>query len=98
MDYLLPADLIARVREELAKDYDLPELNRLYVTIGIERSKAKTALSEARGRFLYPKDKDYTDLDRKTLLGANTTLQEANYSYLLTLETALANAIAIGLA
>lgn len=98
MDYQLPVGLLERVREELEKiPFNLPAINKLYLNVGEERVKAYVSLLEARGRFLYPKDKEYTDLDRKTLLGANTAAQERDYQFLVVLEQTLANAVSIGL-
>lgn len=43
-------------------------------------------LHEARAQMLRPKDKDMTELDRKTLLDSSVAVIERDYEFLLRLE------------
>lgn len=47
---------------------------------------ARVWLLEARERVLLPKDKEYTELDRKTRQDASLAQPEADYEFLLRLE------------
>lgn len=53
-------------------------------------------LLRERERARMPKDKEYTDFDRKTMLEASTSVIESDYQFLVSLEDIIKERISLG--
>lgn len=62
------------------------ELNALQYDLALELVNTQKLLYEKRKQLLWPKDKDQTELDRKTKLDADTAPIQRNYELLSRIE------------
>lgn len=88
------ADLTAILAQELPTTTsglknELSALISSQTAILEARIAAQTRLYAERNRLRYPKDKDYTDWDRKIMLDEATSAAQADYERLAGLEKAL---------
>ncbi len=88
-------DIISLTKDFLNEDVPIIEsdienaltsLEKLRLPLLEARIEAQTELLNKRRQYLHPKDKNLTELDRKTMLDANTTSFQANYELLNGLE------------
>lgn len=93
MDYATPLATISRVTEYLGKP--IPTTGRVKYAIGLEATLYELAqqrtewlmkLHNAENQLLYPKDKEMTELDRKTRLNGSVSLIRRDYDFLVALE------------
>lgn len=75
------ADVLERAEEAIngAELYFVDDLCSVQTDLLKYRVQARKELLEAREKVRHPKDKEYTDLDRKTMLEAACADLEANY-------------------
>lgn len=76
-------ELLKKLRPLLtSKSPDLSELQSLMLELAEAKAKALQDLYEKRPEMLRPKEKDVTDLDRKTQMEAWTAQKEHDYMLL----------------
>lgn len=73
----------------------LRETEGCYIGIVSARVEAQAKLQNMRLQFLHPKDSQYTDYDRKIMLDAHTSENQAAYEQLAGIERALEQRIAV---
>lgn len=107
MDYKPPLKIVGKVATFLGQE--LPYQNtadlRAHLvgleTLGAELAKIRTdwlkTLHEAENSVLYPKDKDFTELDRRVRLQAAVAEIRRDYDYLVALEGLSARRLELGL-
>lgn len=71
------------------------ELNSYQYDLAVATSDIQRLLYEKRKQALWPKDKELTELDRKTRLDADTAPIERNYELLSKLEVLVAQRLQI---
>jgi len=81
--------------ELLKLQQQILSLQFLRVELNTETRKALAILQETRRRMLWPKDKDLTELDRKTRMNADCAEYEQSYEFLLKLENIVQDQIDI---
>lgn len=90
--------IIDLVSEELNKDIPIDRSGLISALMVLEKLRepllkarvaAQTDLYTKRMQYLHPKDKDFTDMDRKVQLDANTNEYQAKADLLLGLEELL---------
>ena len=106
ISYETPIELFTKVGDAMREPLDYENSSNLMAqlstaqSIRFELSNARCKwyrkLVEARERVRMPKDKEYTDLDRKTMLEASTARIEEDYRFLLALEDIISNYIGLG--
>lgn len=67
-------------------EQDIDELRSLRVELAEAVVDARQLLLEKRRQMLWPKDKELTELDRKTRLDGDVAMYERNYEFLYRLE------------
>lgn len=80
-------DILEEIRDHLSSDTPVPMHLRLEILD--KRVEARRELQQKRRMMLYPKDKDMTELDRKTRLDADCAELERDYELLLGIENLL---------
>lgn len=70
-------------------------LVELHAVLLEDRVAAYTRLCKAREQYRHPKDKEYTDFDRKTMLDAHTADIQAEYELAAGQENIVAERIAV---
>lgn len=85
---------------KLPKDIDklkevLRNIEWRHIGIMSARIEAQANLQTKRLRYLHPKDKEMTDMDRKIQLDANTSEEQAKYEKLASIEKALEQRITV---
>jgi hypothetical protein len=106
INYETPIELFAKTGDAMREPLDYENSSNLMKqlstaqSIRFELSNARcqwySKLVEARERVRMPKDKEYTDLDRKILLEASTARIEEDYRFLLALEDIVSAYIGLG--
>jgi hypothetical protein len=106
MEYKPPLEIIGKVATFLGSP--LPYANRDDLkahlvgleALGMELAKTRTdwlkTLHEAENNVLYPKDKDFTELDRRVRLQAAVAEIKRDYDYLVALEELTARRLELG--
>ena len=92
--------VLALLSEALPKDTQglmvvLCEAEACFIGIVTARLEAQSKLHSERLRLRHPKDKEYTDWDRKIMLDANTAAEQAEYDLFVAMEKALEQRISI---
>jgi hypothetical protein len=105
--YQPPVELYARIspllQEKLSpEDADvlrrqLSDLEAIRYELSYTRCEWLEKLLRERERARMPKEKDYTELDRKTMLGASTSVIESDYNFLVALEGIVKERIELGI-
>lgn len=102
-----PLELYGRVgailRESLPVDLNqlkthLRALELLRMDVLEHRVDWGQKVAEKSAQMLYPKDKEKTELDRKTMLNASVADLQRDYEFLKGLETLVAERLQLGLA
>lgn len=62
-----------------------------------ERTRLYQKLLQERERARMPKGKDYTELDRKTMLNASTSILEGDYDFIESLEVIVKERLELGI-
>lgn len=105
--YYPPVDLYQRINpllqdplsttsiETLAAQ--LASIEAVRYELSYKRCEWLEMLLRERDRARMPKDKEYTDFDRKTMLEANTSVIEQDYQFLVSLEEIVKERIALGM-
>lgn len=86
--------------QAIPKDHDgmetaLRAAEMRYISILSARVAAQAELQTMRLQYRHPKDKEYTDWDRKIMLDAHTSEAQAKYEQLAGIEKALEQRIAV---
>ena len=93
--YYPPMDIISAVKDYLNQEVPITESDQEDALIALEklrlplleaRIEAQTELLKRRNQYLHPKDKNLTELDRKTMLDAQMTAYLKEYELLNGLE------------
>jgi hypothetical protein len=74
----------------------LTGLECLRYALAEARVNAHQSLLEKRRQVLWPKDKDMTELDRKTRLDGDVAVYEKNYQFLVQLEEIVRDRLELG--
>lgn len=105
-DYNSPNELIQQVGKVLTEPLPmqpndlyayLANLDMLRMRVSRQRTTLQQTLYEARQRVLYPKAKEVTELDRKTMLDASTALIQADADFMVACEFILKDRVRLGL-
>lgn len=107
-NYEPPIELYQRIGELLREPLDVTNISGLKFQLAAievcqyELSHAVTMwrqkLVDARGRALIPKDGQYTELDRKTMLDASVSVIERDADFLQKLEYIVKQRLELGIA
>lgn len=73
----------------------LRDVEVCYIGIVTARVQAHADLCNMRERYRHPKDKELTDMDRKTMLEAHTAEEQARFEQLAGIEKALEQRISV---
>lgn len=65
---------------------DILDLERLRLELSEAKVDFHMKLQEKRRQMLWPKDKDFTELDRKTRLDGDVAVYQRNYDFLVELD------------
>lgn len=105
--YEIPIDLYKKINPLLQEPlkYDdidklknkLAKLQSIRYELSYTRCKCYESLLRARERARIPKDKEYTEMDRKTILQASTSLIESDYEFMISLEKIVEDQIELGI-
>lgn len=108
MKYEIPVELYEKISPILQEplDYDdldklkeqLANLQSIRYELSYNKSKWYERLLNERERVRMPKDKEYTELDRKTMLQSGTSMIEADYEFMVSLEKIVEDSISLGIA
>lgn len=107
MQSVIPQELLNKVspllQAELSTDLEelrcqLTKLEACRHDLSWERTRLLQTLMQERERARMPKAKDYTELDRKTMLGASTSLLEGDYQFIESLEVIVKERLELGIA
>lgn len=107
MESFLPQALLERVspllQEELSTELDelrcqLTKLEAVRYDLAWERTRMLQRLLQQRERARMPKSKEFTELDRKTMLDASTSFLESDYEFIKSVEDMLKERIGLGIA
>jgi hypothetical protein len=74
----------------------LAELEVLGYEVSAKRTEWFQKLLESRERVRIPKDKEFTELDRKTMLQASTAVIEHDHEFLISLEKIIESRLELG--
>lgn len=105
MDYESPNELYKRIggltRIPLPKDKNklgdhLSELVAVQYDVVLEVANWHLKLAEVKQRMLYPKGKEYTELDRNIMLDAHVGVIRKDYELLCKLEELIRDRIELG--
>lgn len=88
-----PTQLRNELLELLRQPFDIASASTLRVRIAEARVDSLQALYEHRARSLVPKDNQWTELDRRTMLEGFSAEKEKDYQLLVALEEILADYI-----
>lgn len=75
----------------------LSDLESIRYELSYKRCNVLERLLRDRERSRMPKDKTYTDLDRKVMLDSNTSLIESDYQFIQSLEEIIKTRIELGI-
>lgn len=92
---LLQEELAYNDIEKLKKQ--LAELEAIRYDLSYNRCQWFQKMLQDRQRMLMPKDAQYTELDRKTMLDASTSVVEADYQFLVSLEKIIEDRLELGI-
>lgn len=105
MDYHPPTEIISKIGAFLREPLPSTKNDLKDALIGLEglrmelldaRVNWQMMLAEKRAQYLMPKDKDWTELDRKTRLNAQLANIERDTEFLLGLEKLVTERIQLG--
>lgn len=106
MNYEIPTELYQKLNPLLSEPLDyqnidnlkrqLAELQSLRYELSHTRTSLYGKLLRERERVRIPKDKEFTELDRKTMLGASTSIMESDYEFMVSLEQIVTDSINLG--
>lgn len=105
MEYKAPTEIIRRVGMYLQTPMPLDEKRLTQELVALDGCRYDLAeksakwhrlVAEARRRYLHPKDKDLTELDRTTMLDANIGEVRQDYEFLCKLEELVRDRIELG--
>ena len=89
MDYVTPSEIISKVgqylQETLTVD-NVKELEKLRFELAEKKNEWLQKLHERENQMLHPKDKELTELDRKTMLNASVAVIRRDYEFLKDLD------------
>lgn len=107
MQYESPAQFFEKVREVLQEELDtshaetlrkqLAKIDAFRYELAEMRVDWLKKLSSGRARLLMPKDKEFTDFDRKIMLDGATIDIERDYEFLLQLEEIVKGRLELGI-
>lgn len=94
------AHVLSLLGKKIPKDVDglreaLRDTEACYIRTLTVKIAAQSALYTERDRLRFPKDKDYTDWDRKIMLDAATVDKQAHYDKIAGIEKALEQRISV---
>lgn len=76
--------------------HHLQTLESLRYALAEARVDSLQSLQEKRRQALWPKDREFTELDRKTRLEGDVAVYEKNYQFLLQLEEIVRDRLELG--
>lgn len=82
-------EVVEKLRPYLEKrldKIDILDLERLRLELSEAKVDFHMKLQEKRRQMLWPKDKDFTELDRKTRLDGDVAVYQRNYDFLVELD------------
>lgn len=107
MKYELPLELLQKINPLLQEPLDyknidklkkqLSDLQSIRYELSNERCNLYKKLLDERERMRVPKDKEYTELDRSTIMKATTSMLERDYEFLLSIEVIIKDQIELGI-
>ncbi len=84
--------------DKLGNKETIASLQKLQIELAQQTREWLVLLYTKRNQARYPKDKDYTDFDRKIMLDADIAVIEADYNFLLKLDEILSQRIDLAFA
>lgn len=104
--YSPPIELLEKVGQVLQEPLDAFNIETLKAQLvateairyelSYKRCEWLEKLMKERERARMPKDKDYSEMDRKTMLDASTSMVEGDYAFLVSLEDIVKDRINLG--
>lgn len=89
MDYVTPSEIISKVGQYLQETItvdNVKELEKLRFELAEKKNEWLQKLHERENQMLHPKDKELTELDRKTMLNASVAVIRRDYEFLRDLD------------